>query len=100
MTVRAPRRQFLSIVGTTVVLVGVVLIFVPVPVFVVIPAESAILATEFVWARASLKRSKREIGGLASRARERDQRFLSHDSISSDRRNPMPMADDSSFAYA
>ncbi|MBM4334315.1 MAG: hypothetical protein FJ108_00185 [Deltaproteobacteria bacterium] len=44
------------VVGGTVLLIGVAMIVLPGPAFVVIPAGLAILASEFVWARRLLVR--------------------------------------------
>lgn len=55
LTYKSARRIVVGVVGGTVVLVGVVLIFVPGPAFVVIPAGLAILGAEFAWARRWLK---------------------------------------------
>lgn len=57
-TYHAARRIVVAVVGTTVVLVGVVLIFTPGPALVVIPAGLAILGIEFAWARRWLRRLK------------------------------------------
>ncbi len=65
-------KLIVLVVGLTVVLLGVVLIFTPGPAFVVIPLGLAILATEFVWARNLLKKVKQHI-------RERAQQFMGHD---------------------
>ena len=56
------------IVGSTVVLVGVVMIVTPGPAVVVIPAGLAILATEFVWARRLLHRVRDEARNLSGNA--------------------------------
>ncbi|MEW6158778.1 MAG: PGPGW domain-containing protein, partial [Verrucomicrobiota bacterium] len=45
-------------IGGTVVLIGLALVILPGPAFVVIPAGLAILATEFAWARRWLHRAK------------------------------------------
>jgi uncharacterized protein (TIGR02611 family) len=45
----------ISVVGTTVLLIGVALLVLPGPAFVVIPVGLAILATEFAWARRWLR---------------------------------------------
>ncbi len=55
---RTARRVVVAVVGTTVVLLGVVLLFKPGPAIVVIPIGLAILATEFVWAQRLLRRVK------------------------------------------
>jgi uncharacterized protein (TIGR02611 family) len=52
------RRVLVGIVGTVVLVVGVAMIFLPGPAFVMIPLGLAILATEFVWARRWLQKAK------------------------------------------
>jgi uncharacterized protein (TIGR02611 family) len=47
----AMRRLAVAVVGTAVVLLGIVMIVVPGPATLVIPGGLAILATEFLWAR-------------------------------------------------
>ena len=54
-------RLIILVVGVTVVAVGVAMIVLPGPAFVVIPAGLGILATEFMWARRLLDRVKRSI---------------------------------------
>jgi tellurite resistance protein TerC len=49
--IRYARRVAVAIIGTTVLLIGIVLLVTPGPAFVVIPVGLAILATEFAWAR-------------------------------------------------
>lgn len=58
MTLRQARRLIVTIVGTTVVLIGIITLVTPGPAFIIIPTGLAILATEFVWARRLLKRVK------------------------------------------
>jgi uncharacterized protein (TIGR02611 family) len=45
------KRVIVAVLGGTVLLIGICLIVLPGPAFIVIPAGLAILATEFVWAR-------------------------------------------------
>jgi len=45
------RRICIALVGGTVLLIGIVMIVLPAPAILVIPAGLAILAIEFVWAR-------------------------------------------------
>ena len=45
------RRVVIAVIGTTVLLIGLVLLVLPGPAFIVIPSGLAILATEFAWAR-------------------------------------------------
>ena len=67
MSIRLKRikKIFVAITGFTILLVGVLLIVLPGPASIVIPAGLAVLATEFVWAenllnkiKSKLKRSK------------------------------------------
>jgi len=48
--------------GTIVLFVGIALLVLPGPAFVVIPAGLAILGTELVWARRLLRHVKRKVG--------------------------------------
>lgn len=57
-TIRQIKRVIVGVVGTTVVLIGLALLVLPGPAFIIIPAGIAILATEFVWARRLLERVK------------------------------------------
>ena len=49
------RRIVTAIIGTTVLLIGIILLVIPGPAVVVIPIGLAILATEFAWARRWLR---------------------------------------------
>jgi hypothetical protein len=46
------------VIGITVVLLGVALLVLPGPAFIVIPIGLAILATEFAWARRAVRRGQ------------------------------------------
>jgi len=61
MTLKSMRRILIAIAGTTVLLVGIVMIFLPAPAILVIPAGLGILATEFVWARVLLNKLREKI---------------------------------------
>lgn len=52
------RRAIVAVIGFTVLLLGVAMIVLPGPAFLVIPLGLAILATEFVWAEVLLKKAK------------------------------------------
>jgi hypothetical protein len=56
------RKLVIGIIGGTVLLIGIALIVLPGPAFIVIPIGLAILATEFTWAGAALARAKRMVG--------------------------------------
>lgn len=48
---RFARRVIVFVFGMTVLLIGIAMIVLPGPAFVVIPVALAILATEYAWAR-------------------------------------------------
>ena len=52
---RYAKRVITAIIGMTVLLFGIALLVLPGPAFIVIPIGLAILATEFAWARHSLR---------------------------------------------
>jgi tellurite resistance protein TerC len=57
-TYKVAKRVAIGIVGGTVLLIGVVMIALPGPAFVVIPVGLGILSIEFAWARIWLKKLK------------------------------------------
>lgn len=61
---KTARRLVVGVVGGTVVLVGLALIVLPGPAFIVIPLGLAILASEFVWAKRLLNRVKDRVRGF------------------------------------
>jgi tellurite resistance protein TerC len=60
------RKLVIAIIGGTVLLIGVALIVLPGPAFIVIPVGLAILATEFAWARRAMTRAKAMVGKKTS----------------------------------
>lgn len=54
------KRILIGIAGFSVLLVGVAMLVLPGPAFIVIPAGLAILATEFVWAKKFLDKVKKK----------------------------------------
>lgn len=67
---RQVRKLIVLVVGGTVLLIGVAMLVLPGPAFVVIPAGIAILATEFAWARRLLRQVKARIRLAARKARQ------------------------------
>lgn len=61
MTIKGLKRIFIAITGSTVLLIGIVMIFLPGPSILVIPAGLGILATEFVWAKVLLNKMKEKL---------------------------------------
>jgi uncharacterized protein (TIGR02611 family) len=64
--IKIVKRVIVSVVGATVLLIGVALLVLPGPAFIVIPVGLAILATEYAWARRWLKRARRIASGVVS----------------------------------
>jgi len=64
------RRPIIGVIGGTVLLIGVALIVLPGPAFIVIPVGLAILASEFAWARRYLETARR----LIKKAKEKKKR--------------------------
>ncbi|MEK6950016.1 MAG: PGPGW domain-containing protein [Nanoarchaeota archaeon] len=58
---RHARRLVVFVIGSTVLLFGIILIFTPGPAIIVIPIGLAILATEFVWAELLLHKIKEKL---------------------------------------
>ncbi|HEX7654228.1 MAG TPA: PGPGW domain-containing protein [Verrucomicrobiae bacterium] len=66
------KRFLIAIVGGTVLLVGAALLFLPGPGLPLVAAGFAILATEYVWARRALRRSKGTIARWRRKSGFRD----------------------------
>ena len=64
--IKVVRRVILSVVGVTVLLIGIALLVLPGPAFVVIPVGLAILATEYAWARRWLRKVRRIASDVVS----------------------------------
>jgi uncharacterized protein (TIGR02611 family) len=64
------RWVIVATVGTTLVLLGIVFIFIPGPGLPLIVLGVAILATEFAWAQVVYIRIKKETDKLTARARK------------------------------
>jgi hypothetical protein len=67
LTYRAAKRIVIAIIGGTVTLIGVALIILPGPAFIVIPLGLSILATEFLWAKRWLHKIRQMASNLTSR---------------------------------
>src|SRR5258705_8932601 len=64
--VKIVKRVIVSVVGATVLLIGIALLVLPGPAFIVIPIGLAILATEYAWARHWLKKVRQIASGVVS----------------------------------
>lgn len=68
-TYKTGRRVVIAIVGSSVLLLGIVMIVTPGPALIVIPVGLAILAVEFVWARHWLKKLREMISRRSAESR-------------------------------
>jgi hypothetical protein len=64
------RKLIIAIIGGTILLLGIALLVLPGPAFVVIPVGLAILATEFAWARRAVIKAR----AMVARARGREEK--------------------------
>ncbi len=76
VTYKVAKRITVTVVGVTVVAIGIVMIVTPGPAFVVIPVGLAILSIEFAWARHWLRKLRQAISNNSfnDRARRAEQR--------------------------
>ena len=65
------RKIVVGVIGTTIVLLGIVMLVAPGPGTVVIPIGLLILASEFAWARWLLLRGKRVVRKTKHKAEEK-----------------------------
>jgi tellurite resistance protein TerC len=65
---RTARKLAIAIVGGTLLLLGVLMLVLPGPAVLVIPAGLGVLAIEFTWARRLLERARRRLAEAAQRA--------------------------------
>lgn len=70
---KTARKIVIGTIGITVVLIGIVLLVLPGPAFIVIPAGLGILALEFAWARHWLKIVKERAGDAFSSLKNRNK---------------------------
>lgn len=59
-----------AVIGFTVLLIGLAMVVLPGPAVVVIPLGLAILATEFIWARRLLDKTKATIARQAGKMKK------------------------------
>jgi len=57
-SLRQAKRLIIAVIGFTVLFIGIALLVLPGPAFIVIPVGLGILATEFIWARSLLEKVK------------------------------------------
>lgn len=64
------RKLIVAVIGGTILLIGIALIVLPGPAFIVIPIGLAILATEFAWARRTVVRTRAMVAKACGRQPE------------------------------
>lgn len=64
------RKIVVAVIGGTIVLFGVALIFLPGPGSLVIPIGLVVLGSEFAWARWLLRRGKQVVKGAKNKLRD------------------------------
>jgi hypothetical protein len=69
-TMKQVKRIIVAVVGGTVVAVGLALVVLPGPAFLVIPAGLAILAMEFAWAKRWLRKARGFLPGKNSQKKQ------------------------------
>ncbi len=52
------KRLIIGIIGTSILIIGIAMIVLPGPAFIVIPVGLSILATEFLWAKKLIEKFK------------------------------------------
>ena len=60
-TFKRIKRIIVAVIGFSILALGIVLIVLPGPAFIIIPVGLAVLATEFVWAKKLLEKVKSKI---------------------------------------
>ena len=67
-TLCVAKRIVVAVIGGTVTLIGIALVVLPGPAFIVIPIGLSILATEFLWAKRWLKKIRQIASKLTSKS--------------------------------
>ena len=79
--IKVVRRIIVSVVGATVLLIGIALLVLPGPAFIVIPIGLAILATEYAWARHWLRKVRQIANCVISGRRATNQNRQMRDAV-------------------
>ena len=67
-SLRTARRVVVGVIGGTVTLLGLALLVLPGPAFLVLPIGLSILATEFLWAKRWLRKVRQMVVPSASKS--------------------------------
>lgn len=66
-TIKQLKKIMIAITGTTILVIGIAMIFLPGPSIIVIPVGLSVLATEFIWADKILKKFKSGLNYILNR---------------------------------
>ncbi len=66
-TLRQLKRIIIAVIGTTILIIGILLIVLPGPAFIVIPIGLSILATEFIWAKRLMEKFKEKLSKIITK---------------------------------
>ena len=64
------RKGIVAVMGGTIVLIGIAMIVLPGPAFIVIPVGLGLLATKFAWARRAMDRGRQVLARARGRSAE------------------------------
>jgi uncharacterized protein (TIGR02611 family) len=87
--IKIVRRIIVAVVGATVLLIGIALLVLPGPAFIVIPIGLAILATEFAWARHWLNKVRGMASSVISRRNAPHQDRQMEDAVHKEETHPL-----------
>ncbi|MFO7973005.1 MAG: PGPGW domain-containing protein, partial [Candidatus Hydrogenedentota bacterium] len=77
-TLRQIKRLLVLVIGGTLVILGLAMIFLPGPATVVIPLGLGILATEFIWAKrllvSTMERARYHLSGPQEEKKDEEKR--------------------------
>jgi uncharacterized protein (TIGR02611 family) len=71
-TLKQIKRLVVAVIGFTVLFIGLLMIILPGPAFIVIPVGLGILATEFIWAKNLLEKVKANLSRLKTSKENKD----------------------------
>ena len=69
ITYRAAKRIVLTVLGGTVLLLGIVMVITPGPAFILIPLGLGLLGIEYAWARNWLRKIRRHLSDRLAKNR-------------------------------
>ncbi|MGK9367767.1 PGPGW domain-containing protein [Melioribacter sp. Ez-97] len=64
------KKIIISVAGGTLLIIGIIMIIVPGPAYLIIPAGLSILGTEYLWARELNKKIKKRINKFFNKRRK------------------------------